>query len=92
MFSDSVEEQLSIQYNQVVGVKIGAPNFTCVLGKKQSNTQRKRTSQAVVKMQRTCIQRCAENTFGEQLSMKSTEKTLHQQPADHPEKGIYREV
>ena len=33
MLSDSVKEQLSIQYNQVVGVKIGAPNFTCVPGK-----------------------------------------------------------
>ena len=39
MLSDSVEEQLSIQYNQVVGVKMGAQsswthaNFTCVPGK-----------------------------------------------------------
>ena len=39
MLSDSVEEQLSMQYNQVVGVKIGAQsswthaNFTCVPGK-----------------------------------------------------------
>ena len=58
---DSVEEQPSRQYNQVVRVKIGPQsnwthaNFTCVPGEEAIKHSKKKTSQAVVKMQRTCI-------------------------------------
>ena len=50
MLSDSVEEQLSMQYNQVVGVKIGAQsswthaNFTCVPGKEAIKHPKRRSN------------------------------------------------